>query len=84
MYLKEVNILPYVTGAVQPKLSQASMNSIPFVIPPIELAKKFEELVSPLFAKIRANHEQSRTLAALRDALLPKLLRGVVRVTVHE
>ena len=25
-----------------------------------------------------------RTLAALRDALLPKLLRGEVRVTVHE
>ena len=84
LYLKEVNILPYVTGAVQPKLSQASMNSIPFVIPPIELAKKFEELVSPLFAKIRANHEQSRTLAALRDALLPKLMRAKVRVTVHE
>ena len=30
--------------------------------------------------KIRANHEQSTTLAAIRDALLPKLLSGEVRV----
>ncbi|MFZ5903996.1 MAG: restriction endonuclease subunit S [Chloroflexota bacterium] len=80
LFLKDVNILPYVTGAVQPKLNQANMNSIPFVIPPKELSKKFEEFVSPLFAKIRANEEESRTLASLRDSLLPKLMKGEVRV----
>lgn len=80
LFLKEVNILPYVTGAVQPKLNQANMNSIPFVVPPKELCKKFEEFVSPLFARIRANDEESRTLASLRDSLLPKLMRGEVRV----
>jgi type I restriction enzyme S subunit len=30
--------------------------------------------------RIRINSEQSRTLAALRDALLPKLISGAVRV----
>jgi len=80
LFLKEVNILPYVTGAVQPKLNQANMNSIPFVLPPKELCKKFEEFVSPLFAQIRANDEESRTLASLRDGLLPKLMRGLVMV----
>ena len=80
LFLREVNILPYVTGAVQPKLNQANMNSIPFTIPPEELCKKFEEYVSPLFAYIRANQEESRTLASLRDTLLPKLMSGEVRV----
>jgi type I restriction enzyme, S subunit len=80
LFLKDVNILPYVTGAVQPKINQANMNSIPFPLPPMELRKKFEEFVSPLFAKIRANDEESRTLASLRDTLLPKLMRGEVRV----
>jgi len=80
LFLKDVNILPYITGAVQPKINQANMNSIPFPLPPMELRKKFEEFVSPLFAKIRANDEESRTLASLRDSLLPKLIRGEVRV----
>lgn len=82
LFLKDVNILPYVTGAVQPKINQANMNSIPFPLPPMELRKKFEEFVSPLFAKIRANDEESRTLASLRDSLLPKLMRGEVRVKI--
>ena len=49
-------------------------------VPPVELAKKFGEFAKSIMAKIKANDEQSRTLAALRDALLPKLLRGEVRV----
>lgn len=81
LFLKEVNILPYITGAVQPKLNQANMNQIPFVIPPLELCNEFREFVSPLFARIRTNEEESRTLAALRDALLPRLMRGEVRVS---
>jgi type I restriction enzyme, S subunit len=80
LFLKDANILPYITGAVQPKINQANMNSIPFPLPPMELRKKFEEFVSPLFARIRANDEESRTLASLRDSLLPKLMRGEVRV----
>lgn len=35
-------------------------------------------------AKIKANSEQSRTLAALRDALLPRLLSGELRVREAE
>ena len=80
LFLKEVNILPYITGAVQLKINQANMNSIPFVLPPKELSKKFEEFVSPLFAKIRTNDEESRTLTSLRDGLLPKLMSGEVQV----
>ncbi len=53
-------------------------------VPPVKLAKKFGEFAKSIMAKIKANDEQSRTLAALRDALLPKLMRGDVRVTVHE
>jgi type I restriction enzyme M protein len=43
-------------------------------------AKRFNELSWPLMAKIQANSTESRTLATLRDALLPKLLSGAVPV----
>jgi type I restriction enzyme S subunit len=37
-----------------------------------------------LYNLVHANENQSRTLAALRDALLPKLMSGEVRVFEHQ
>ena len=41
---------------------------------------KFHEIVAPLYERAHHNREESRTLTALRDTLLPKLMRGEVRV----
>ena len=49
-------------------------------VPPIEIAHRFSELTAPLMAKIKSNADQSRTLATLRDTLLPKLLSGELSV----
>jgi type I restriction enzyme S subunit len=43
-------------------------------------ARRFDELTAPLMAKIKANSTESRTLATLRDTLLPKLLSGELSV----
>jgi type I restriction enzyme, S subunit len=48
--------------------------------PPQESMREFDNFARPIFEKINANEEESRTLASLRDALLPKLMRGEVRV----
>jgi type I restriction enzyme S subunit len=48
--------------------------------PPSELANRFGGFAKSVIEKIKANDEESRTLASLRDALLPKLMRGEVRV----
>ena len=45
-----------------------------------ELLFHFEEIVGQIRERIRAVRDESRTLAALRDALLPKLIRGEIRV----
>ncbi len=52
--------------------------------PPHDLMNKFDAFVMPLFGKIDANEKQSRTLASLRDTLLPKLMRGEVRVSLTD
>jgi type I restriction enzyme S subunit len=52
------------------------MNRIPFILPPPEIGNVFAKAIEPLFAQIRANTNQSRTLARIRDALLPQLLSG--------
>jgi type I restriction enzyme S subunit len=73
-------VAPYVTGAVQPKLSQGRMNTIPFVFAGDEICKVFADIVGPWFAKFRSCSEEARTLATLRDTLLPKLISGDIRV----
>ena len=45
------------------------------------LTQLAESKVSPLLEKIIASSLESRTLASLRDTLLPKLMRGEVRVS---
>ena len=49
-----------------------------------KITARFRQLVVPLMQKIRANSTQSRTLASLRDTLLPKLLSGELRVNQAE
>jgi hypothetical protein len=44
------------------------------------VASAFGRIVQPFFAQAGHAHDESRTLAALRDALLPKLVRGEMRV----
>lgn len=84
LHLKGCNIAPFVNGAVQPKLNQGNMNRIPFILPPPEIGQAFAKAIDPLFAQIRANTEQSRTLANLRDTLLPKLLSGALSMATIE
>ena len=51
-----------------------------FPVPTTPIAQQFSEIVQPFMEKIRVNSEQSRTLSQIRDALLPKLLSGEIRV----
>ena len=49
-------------------------------VPTEHIAQRFGEIVQPFMEKIRANSDQSRTLAVIRETLLPKLLSGEIRV----
>jgi type I restriction enzyme S subunit len=50
------------------------------VIPSQPVLEAFDSQIAPIFAAIQANENQSRTLATLRDTLLPKLLSGELSV----
>jgi type I restriction enzyme S subunit len=51
-----------------------------FILPPAKIILLFENIVSPMFDTMENNEQQSRTLTALRDALLPKLMSGEINV----
>lgn len=80
MHFQHELVTPFVTGAVQLKLSQGRMNAMPFMYAGTEVCDAFTRLVAPFFAQFRTNAEESKTLAKMRDLLLPKLMSGEVRV----
>lgn len=75
------NVQGIVTGAVQPKISQANLNKVSIVIPSIDELRTFDSIIQPLFAQIRNLRAENDRLAALRDSLLPKLMSGELDVS---
>ena len=51
-----------------------------FVLPPKPLVDQFGSLFNPLQRRLDGLYDENNTLAALRDALLPKLISGELRV----
>jgi len=73
-------IIGRANGTTFLEISKSNFRPIKIVVPPPEKIKAFIKQVEPLYQKIVANLKESRTLASLRDSLLPKLMRGEVRV----
>ncbi len=80
-YFKTTNIDEIVTGAVQPKINQANLMSLPIYDYPIDRVEEFQTKAEPMWNKIKYNQQQIKTLAAQRDMLLPRLMFGEVKVT---
>jgi type I restriction enzyme S subunit len=68
------------TGTKMPRTSWARMREFNVTMPDRAVAAAFQAIVEPQLEMIRSNVLQSKTLAALRDLLLPRLLSGALRV----
>ena len=69
------------TGTRMPRTSWKTMSEYRICLPSAHAVQAFQDVVQPMIDGIVANVHGSRTLAALRDALLPKLVSGELRVT---
>jgi type I restriction enzyme, S subunit len=74
------DIVSYANGSTFLEISKASFRQIPMVAPPAAVMDSFDGLSRPMYHKTVASERESRTLAALRDTLLPKLISGELRV----
>ncbi|MCI8311083.1 MAG: restriction endonuclease subunit S [Lachnospiraceae bacterium] len=81
LLFRHTSVKSIVTGAVQPKISQANLRSIQVVIPPHNEMDTFNKLICPLFDQIRQNQDQNKALMALRDTLLPGLMSGEIDIS---
>jgi type I restriction enzyme S subunit len=88
MYFQQPKIVEFIVGNGQqagvPHINLAFLRAMRLTLPPAPIARSFERTVGPIFHRVRKIDQQSATLTALRDTLLPKLLSGELRVPEAE
>jgi type I restriction enzyme S subunit len=62
------------------RVPTSCFDSLSMPVPPSPIAGRFGVLVRPLMQRMKDNDNESSTLAAIRDGLLPKLISGEIRV----
>ena len=72
-YFANLDLNPFLTGAVQPKLSQDSLMKIPIFLPKsIEDRKQIVSIIASLDDKIDLLHRENETLEAMAETLFRK------------
>ena len=80
LHEKEIESLH--TGSTgQTELPRDRVKAMELLLPDNETLERFNGLITPMAAAIVANQEENNRLAALRDAILPKLMSGEIDVT---
>ena len=68
-------------GSAQANVSGKNLMDYVVVVPDIEILRILNTQMAKIIKALLSYHEESRSLAALRDTLLPKLLSGELSVT---
>jgi type I restriction enzyme S subunit len=81
IYLDNINFKNFISGSAQPQITYSSLQMMDLGIPISPLiCIKFSEVTQPFFSKLLLNKRESLYLSLLRDALLPKLLKGKINL----
>jgi type I restriction enzyme S subunit len=67
-------------GTVFDTITRDTFSNLQTVLPSSQIAQLYDAIVAPILEQIRNNVFESRTLAETRDALLPRLVSGELRV----
>jgi len=67
-------------GTTFMEISKSNFRTLPVLVPPLPLLNDFQKQAEPLHRRVISNLRETRLMSALRDALLPKLLSGELRV----
>lgn len=68
------------TSSIATAVNSKTIKGMKLLFSPIDIVESFSKNTKPLFEQIRTLQRESRRLAELRDALLPKLMSGELKV----
>lgn len=79
--LQDVDFALLNAGSAVPTLNRNHVHTLPSLLPPMGLIDAFERFATGCLARQRNADQQAATLAGMRDALLPKLISGEMRLS---
>ena len=78
--LKFLDLEKYNSGSAVPTLNRNYVHNVSALLPSLEVITAYDKFVSGCYSKKYENEEQNKSLANLRDSLLPKLLSGQITI----
>lgn len=66
------------TSSIATAINSKIIKTMPWIMPNEDAINKFHYTTAPIFETIKNNSKENQLLSALRDALLPKLMRGEI------
>lgn len=73
-------LISHMTGGAQQHINKNNVEQLEIIVPSDNVMNDYKTISSPIYAQIGINCFESRRLAELRDALLPKLMSGELKV----
>jgi type I restriction enzyme S subunit len=83
-HLDEFRLIAADKATTMGHIQRGHLTAAKVLVPPPVLLESMTRIMAPLIDQIIANRAQSRTLATLRDALLPKLLSGELNIAEQQ
>ena len=84
LQLKRIDFKSLNCGSTQPLVTQTSLKAQIVLLPPANVLERFHTFTETLYALLDQSEIESRTLIALRNTLLPKLMAGELSATRME
>jgi len=73
-------VIGHTNGTTVNALARSGLELSLCVIPPSSITERLGDILAPAFDRRELLHEESNTLSCTRDALLPKLLSGEIKI----
>ncbi len=70
------------TSSIATAINSDNIRTMKILVPPKYLQVLYDEILNPLFRKVKQNVLESKKIEDIRDLLLPKLMSGKIRVSV--
>ena len=80
LHMQRMDFAALNRGSTQPLLTQTDLKTQPLVSPTESVLEYFGTTLSTWYARVDEAENENRILAAIRDALLPRLVSGSLRV----
>lgn len=68
------------TSSIATAINSKIIKEMEVLIPDVKILNQFQEVLKPIFEKLKVNLQEIETLTQIRDSLLPKLMTGKIEI----